>query len=279
MSTPNEGSRARALTRCVSCLLAQCFPRPSKVSAEKKAEATECGDDFRWRTERIGEFPRRLTEDGAKVLNTLAKESMAAEAAREGSVITRAQALLVAQAFLAAVLALGGASTFPGASVGGWAPWAVAALMAAIVVQAFLMTWCALRALRGAHHVRLSYGDYEAIVLADGKDIEGRAEGAAEAEMAARTLNIYRRTLIRNDDRFEHLELAQRGLRNTCFLLSALVLLVVGLNLLASTGRPVSQGEVRLPQLQMPGTAVAIPTPEASRPPASLAPGGPQLRP
>jgi hypothetical protein len=272
MSKAIGRSRSGMLASTAKSLLAQCFPCPSKLSAEEKANATERGDDFRTRTERIGGFPQRLTEDGAKVMNTLAKEAMAAEAAREGSVISRAQALLVAQAFLAAVLALGGASTFPGASVGGWAPWSVAALIAAIVVQAFLMTWCALRALRGAHHVRLSYGDYEAIVLADGKDSEARSEGAAEAEMAVRTLNIYRRTLIRNDDRFEHLELAQRGLRNTCFLLSALVLLVVGLNLRASTVRPSSQSEVRLPQMRVPGTAVIIPGPDAPQMPASLTP-------
>lgn len=252
-------------------VLAECLPWPLWGSAEEKADETEKGNDFRTRTESIDGFARQLTEDSAKVLNALAKESMAAEVAREASVMSRAQALLVAQAFLAAVLALAGANTFPGASSGGWTPWAAAALMASIVVQAFLMTLCALRALRGASHVRLSYSDYEAIVnagvdggtpakgLADSEEGEALAKGRAEAEMAVRSLNIYRRTMIRNNDRFEHLELAQRGLRNTCFLLCLLVLLVVALNMFGTTSRQAALGDLRLPRLEMRSSVMEIP--------------------
>ncbi len=151
------------------------------------------------------------------------------------------------------------------------------------------MTLCALRALRGASHVRLSYSDYEAIVnagvdggtpakgLADSEEGEALAKGRAEAEMAVRSLNIYRRTMIRNNDRFEHLELAQRGLRNTCFLLCLLVLLVVALNMFGTTSRQAALGDLRLPRLEMPSSVMDIPRFEASPTPSgALAPHPPQ---
>lgn len=160
-----------------------------------------------------------------KVAFAHAKDSLVQEDKRTDSIISRGQSLLVAQAFLASVLALAGVMGGRTDLLSGLNVLLPAVIAGFIVVQTFLLTWNALIAVGGVGYPRISSSELVEILHKAAPDTH--PENAAVAAMAQRTINIYRICAVTNDGRFQSLLAAQRSLRNSTFSFGALVLVIL----------------------------------------------------
>jgi hypothetical protein len=144
-----------------------------------------------------------------------AQRYIAGEESRETSIISRAQALLVSQTLLGALLALITALMGHAEIVVGWEAYVLLALLAYTVLQILLLTFNALRATAG---LAVNYPGLSPLIrwLPEG-------ERLMQKNMALATVKTYWDLNISNTWRANHFLLAQQCLRNIIITLALLV--------------------------------------------------------
>jgi hypothetical protein len=200
-------------------ILHQIFPIGPLKGAQTYLAELEQDPAYRQNTERLERNIPTARKEVNSVIYTHAKDYLALEDKRSDSVISRGQGLLVSQAFLGALLSLGGAISSRTELFVGWTLWLTSAVVIYIVFQTFLLTRCALISTGSIGYPRISSSQLAGVLDA--------TEGEAVATLALRSILNYRRTALLNDWRFLSLQAAQHSLRNTAISLGILVLIVL----------------------------------------------------
>ncbi len=212
-------------------ILAALFPLSLAAADDRRYRtAAEADPTYIANTAGLTAALRLLPRDSADLIHAQAKEHLAAERARQESILSRGQGLLVAQAFLSALLSLGGAALGHLGMFAGWRGAALAGLAFYLVIQTVLLTVSALRAIGGL--------GYPAVGSSELREIMQAAGGADDIvrELALRTLLNYRTATILNTWRFLHLSNAQKCLRNSAIAFALLVLALFAISLVPPAG-------------------------------------------
>lgn len=215
------------------------FPISADGSPARYRERSERDPTYAANTAALSADIAALPRDRADLIHDYAKDRLAAEQSRLDSIMSRGQGLLVAQAFLTALLSLGGTVAGHSAAFGGWRAILLIILTVYLVIQTVLLTISALRAIGGI--------GYPAIGSSDLRNIMGMPGGADDIvrQIASRTLLHYRTASILNSWRFLHLANAQKSLRNSAITFALLVLATFTFNLLVPAAP--SATAIRLP--------------------------------
>lgn len=200
-------------------LVQQVFPVGALSGAPTYLDQLEQDPTYRNNTLRLQRLIPSASKEVAEVAHAHAKDYLALEDKRADSIISRGQGLLVSQAFLGALLSLGGAVSSRADVFRGWPLWIVSAIVCYIVVQTFLLTRCALISTGAIGYPRVSSSQLAELLTG--------TEEQAISGLALRSIMNYRRSALLNDWRFISLHAAQNSLRNTAISLGFLVLIVL----------------------------------------------------
>ncbi len=195
---------------------------------------------------------------------------MDAEAARANSVLSRAQALLVAQAFLGALLSLGDTVVGHLEAFSFWRSSLLGIVALYLVIQTVLLTVSALRALSGVPFPAIGSSDLLAMLSSPADDIV--------RQMTLQMLLHYRTAANLNTWRFSHLSNAQTALRNTAIALAVLVVFTLALSVFAAPKPPAPGLVVKLPRSEI-AVVGAGPSPLSDARPTPVRTEQPELEP
>jgi len=202
-----------------STLSQQVFPIGPLKEAQTYLNELENDPVYVQNTARLQTVIPAAAEAVVTLVYAHAKDYLALEDKRSDSVISRGQGLLVSQAFLGALLSLGGVISSRADLFVGWPLWVTSVIVAYIVIQTFLLTRCALISTGAIGYPRISSSQLA--------NLTGGTEAQAIAELALRSILNYRRTALLNDWRFISLGAAQHSLRNTAISLGLLVMVML----------------------------------------------------
>ncbi|HEX5326343.1 MAG TPA: hypothetical protein VFW75_06720 [Acetobacteraceae bacterium] len=206
------------------------FPLSLKARADPYLEQAEKDQTYKDNTAALRAEIPALPKDSADIVFAHAKDRLAGEHARQDSIISRAQALLVAQAVLSALLTVGGTALGHLEAFSGWRAWAICAVAFYVLVQTALLTVSALRAVGGLGYPAIATSTLLRAMATTADDLVRR--------LAVETLLNYRVATVLNSWRFIPLSMAQRALRNTALAFALLVLMTFGFTLSPWAGIP-----------------------------------------
>jgi hypothetical protein len=202
-----------------SWLFQQILPIGAREGARSYLTTMEHDPTYHNNTQRLEQEIPAARREVNTITYAHAKEYLALEDKRSDSIISRGQGLLVSQAFLGALLSLGGAISSRADLFVGLPLWVTSAIICYIVIQTFLLTRCALISTGAVGYPRVSSSQLANLI--------NGTEDQAVAGLALHSILNYRRTALLNDWRFISLQAAQNSLRNTAVSLGLLVLVVL----------------------------------------------------
>jgi hypothetical protein len=240
----------------------EAFPLSGEGNPTRYVTAAEGNPIFAANTTALGTRILALPRAEADLIQSYAKDQLAAEHSRADSILSRAQALLVAEAFLSALLSLGGTIIGHLDTFGGWRGYSLGVVTGYLVIQTLLLTAGALRAIRGRDFPAISSSELLA-VLPTGAD-------GIVREMSLRMLLNYRTSTNLNTWRFIQLGNAQTALRNTTVALAVLVILTFAFSVLFPPATASPELIVHLPRSEF--AAAREPDPLSGNANASVVP-------
>ena len=211
-------------------LWAELFPLSSDADPARYAAEAVAQPAFAANTAALQARIPSLPRAQAELIQDYAKDRLASEQSRADSVTSRAQALLVAQAFLGALLSLGGTIIGHLDAFRGWRGGLLTLVALYLVIQTVLLTLSALRTIRGLSFPAIGSSDLLDMLPGGGDQIV--------RQMALQTLLHYRSAANLNTWRFRQLGNAQTALRNTAVALAALVVLTFCFSVLFPPAEP-----------------------------------------
>jgi len=158
-----------------------------------------------------------LARPSADLVHTFATGCQAAEQSRGDSINSRGQGVLVAQAFLSALMPLGSTALSSHNALMRWHAWVTGGVALYLAVQAVLLTISALRAVRPVDYPTISSSELLKMLPKEDNIVQ---------QTSLQTMLNYRTSNLLNTWRFGHLILAQKALRNTTISLIVLMGLV-----------------------------------------------------
>jgi hypothetical protein len=194
----------------------QVFPIPGK-SAESYTRRYE-DKDFFAAFESLEEIARGIGIEQSDYLLSHAQKYLSEEDDRGGSIMSRAQALLVAQTFIGALSAFGTLTFGDSAIFENWGVFVFPILITYTLILAVLLTINALRAISGLAYRRIGTSDLVQWLP--------KTRHVLVRNMALLTLSNYRHANILNTWRSNHLGYAQTCIRNIVLALTLLVAFV-----------------------------------------------------
>jgi hypothetical protein len=202
-------------------------PLPMKKSQDAYLNENRANPVFAKNFQSLEEAAMGGSSERQKLFLDYAQKYVAGEESREASIISRAQALLVSQTLLGALLALITALMGHAEIVVGWEAYVLLALLGYTVLQTLLLTFNALRATAG---LAISYPGLSPLIrwLPEG-------ERLMQKNMALATIKTYRDLNISNTWRANHFLLAQWCLRNIIITLALLVGMLLAVVFLTSS--------------------------------------------
>jgi hypothetical protein len=205
--------------RSLQNLFREIFPFPSIESAD--AYGTRHSQDPRYGAKRaaLEAASSGANLDQQKHFCEYAQQYLAGEQDRASSIISRAQALLVAQTYFGALLALATALMGHTEVIGGWGMYFLGVLLAYTVVQLLLLTVNAIRATLG-----LTYSLPGVSPLIEWIP---KSESLLLKNMGLEFIKSYYQANIANTWRVDHLSLAQKCVRNIVVALAFLVSVLI----------------------------------------------------
>ncbi len=234
------------------------FPFWLQSNAERYGQEAASNPDFAANTTALQARIPDMGRNEVDLIHAYAKGRMDAEAARANSVLSRAQALLVAQAFLGALLSLGGTVVGHLEAFSFWRSSLLGIVALYLVIQTVLLTVSALRALSGVPFPAIGSSDLLAMLSSPADDIV--------RQMTLQMLLHYRTAANLNTWRFSHLSNAQTALRNTAIALAVLVVFTLALSVFAAPKPPAPGLVVKLPRSEI-AVVGAGPSPLSDRAP------------
>lgn len=183
---------------------------------------------FRKNTDEINSLKASLTTAQAKLVADFVKDLNAGEAARETSIQSRAQGLLVGQAFITSMMTIGaGATVGKGPFQNIYWSFGILFLVMLVVISGLILTWNALQALSGQVYPRPAMTEFrEAMAAEKDRGVVDEDTPSFQSVTAAHAYNAYRKTVIRNDWRFRHLASAQGWFWASVYSLAGLAIAV-----------------------------------------------------
>jgi hypothetical protein len=168
----------------------------------------------------------------------IANEKNADEASRQTSIVTRAQGLFVALALFGLLFTFGASLLTQTTQLAKWELWVCFLFVGYILAQITIMVVNIVGAIGPIGYVSAGSSDMEQWLK------EPTDEGFYRAQ-ALLTLDHYRRAVLNNNWRFDHLGRALKGLRNIVLALSLLILCLFVAAIVAPPPIPV------VPQIQV----------------------------
>ncbi len=184
------------------------FPFWLQSNAERYGQEAASNPDFAANTTALQARIPDMGRNEVDLIHAYAKGRMDAEAARANSVLSRAQALLVAQAFLGALLSLGGTVVGHLEAFSFWRSSLLGIVALYLVIQTVLLTVSALRALSGVPFPAIGSSDLLAMLSSPADDIV--------RQMTLQMLLHYRTAANLNTWRFSHFEQRADRLAQHC---------------------------------------------------------------
>ncbi|HEX4409012.1 MAG TPA: hypothetical protein VH206_09580 [Xanthobacteraceae bacterium] len=206
------------------------FPFPDKRSPESFRDETIKDPLYTSIYERLEKATEGAKVETQKLFGDYAKQYVSDQQDMTASIISRAQALLVSQTLLGALLALVTALMGHTEVVDGWKVYGLVVLLVYTIVQVLLLTFNALRATAG---LSVSYPGVSPLInwIPEG-------EVLLEKNMGLALIKTYWDLNISNSWRVSHYSLAQRCLRNIIVALAALIFALLFAVLYARTNGP-----------------------------------------
>ena len=223
---------------------------------EREAETS-----FKANTVEIDSLKQGLSINEAKLIAEFVKDLNTTEAAREASILSRAQALLVGQALIASIVALGGSAALgKGPFINAVWTGVILILVTFVVGAGLRMIWCALQALSGQGYPRLAMEEFREALKAGHLQDDNLRSPSFQSVIAVHSYNIYRKTVLRNDWRFERLAKSQWWFFASILFFSILAVCNFIPQLVSNAAKPPvpTVVVVRMPSLSLPTPAYAI---------------------
>jgi hypothetical protein len=195
------------------------FPLPQFKSPERYRIECSSNPAYDERLSALRDATKSAALEQQKHLCEYAEKYVASEQERATSIIARAQALLVAQTYFGALLALATALMGHTEFIGGQKTYFLGALLVYIIFQIVLLTLNAIRATSGLN--------YSAPGVTPLVDWMPKSELLFLRHMGLELIRSYWQANIANTWRVNHLSLAQKSLRNIVFASAFLVLVLM----------------------------------------------------
>jgi hypothetical protein len=195
------------------------FPMPIGSSPDAYREETLQNPQYEEIFSSLEAATKEATINQQILFSDYAKRYVSEQQDMTASIISRAQALLVSQTLLGALLALVTALMGHTEIVAGWQMYALVALLGYTIIQVLLLTFNALRSTAG---LRVAYPGVTPLIkwLPEG-------ERLLEKNMALALIKTYWDLNISNAWRVSHYSLAQACLRNIIIALAVLVAMLL----------------------------------------------------
>jgi hypothetical protein len=199
----------------IKTFFSELFPSPVGRSPETYREQTLKDPRYGTIYSSLEDAAKVASIEQQKLFSDYAKRYVSEQQDMSGSIISRAQALLVSQTLLGALLALVTALMGHTEIVDGWKTYLLIVLLGYTIIQVVLLTFNALRCTAG---LSVAYPGVSPLIqwIPEG-------ERLLEKNMALALIKTYWELNISNAWRVSHYSLAQRCLRNIIVALAVLV--------------------------------------------------------